>query len=98
VLMGDAVRAATDEFKDFMFARVYGGVGAGEGLHKVAEVVGNLFRHYMDAPQDLPGGRIGAESQRDLARRVCDYVAGMTDRYAKLQFIAHFLPEDWRAA
>ena len=98
VIMGDQVLAATDELKDFLFARVYGGAGAPEGLDKVAEVVGNLFRYYMEHPQELPGEAVPDESPRDRARRVCDYVAGMTDRYAKQQFIAHFLPEDWRAA
>jgi dGTPase len=98
VLMSDEVMGATNELKDFLFARVYGDAGAPEGLEKVAEVVGNLFRHYMENPQDLPGGQLGGEAALALARRVCDHVAGMTDRYAKQQFIAHFLPEDWRAA
>jgi len=136
VVISDEMLAATNELKDFLFARVYGGAGAPQGLEKVAEVVGNLFCYYMEHPQELPGGagasetqpfdpfgrlpstslRAGrastlraapaetaratpsaAEGQRELARRVCDYVAGMTDRYAKQQFIAHFLPDDWRA-
>jgi dGTPase len=98
VAMSDEVLAATDDLKDFLFARVYGGAGALEGPEKVAEVVGNLFRYYMEHPEELPNGAVLDESQTDLARRVCDYVAGMTDRYAKQQFIAHFLPDDWRAA
>jgi dGTPase len=98
VIMSDKVLTATNELKDFLFERVYGGAGAPEGLGKVAEVVGNLFRHYMTSPEDLPGGPIPGETEKELARRVCDHVAGMTDRYAKQQFIAHFLPEDWRAA
>ena len=98
VAMGDEVLAATNELKDFLFERVYGGAGAPEGLEKVAEVVGNLFRYYMANPEELPSGRSAGETAKQLARRVCDHVAGMTDRYAKQQFIAHFLPEDWRAA
>jgi len=98
VVMGAAVLSATDDLKDFMFGHVYSGAAAGKGLAKVAEVVGNLFRYYMDNPQDLPSGAIGGESCRALARRVCDHVAGMTDRYALQQFSLHFLPEDWRAA
>jgi len=98
VLMGEEVLSATDELKDFLFAHVYGGAGAPEGLGKVAEVIGNLFRHYVENPQDLPGGPVEGEGRQALARRVCDHLAGMTDRYAKQQFIAHFLPEDWRTA
>jgi dGTPase len=113
VTMGDAVVSATDDLKDFLFARVYGGVGAGAGLRKVSEVVGNLFRYYVENPAQVPPSQspseglsaghlrgspaAGDERPADLARRVCDYIAGMTDRYAKQQFIAYFLPEDWRA-
>ncbi|HUT74904.1 MAG TPA: deoxyguanosinetriphosphate triphosphohydrolase family protein [Armatimonadota bacterium] len=105
VTMGDAVAAATDDLKDFLFARVYGGMGTGAGLRKVSEVVGNLFRYYMENPAEVPQLAVASEERTpapdknppDLARRVCDYIAGMTDRYAKQQFIAYFLPEDWRA-
>jgi len=98
VAMGDEVLEATNALKDFLFERVYGGVGAGAGLRKVIEVIGNLFRYYMENPADLSPLAPPAESRRELARRVCDHLAGMTDRYAKQQFIAHFLPEDWRSA
>ena len=98
IVMGPQVLAGTNALKDFLFERVYDGVGSREGLRKVTEVVANLFRHYMERPEDLPGEPTPGESQRERARRVCDYVAGMTDRYAQHQFITHFLPEDWRAA
>jgi dGTPase len=97
VVMGAEVLAATNLLKDFMFDRVYSSA-AGKSLSKVAEVIGNLFRYYVQNPHDLPGGAIEAESCQALARRVCDHVAGMTDRYALQQFSLHFLPEDWRAA
>ncbi|UCH33014.1 MAG: deoxyguanosinetriphosphate triphosphohydrolase [Armatimonadota bacterium] len=97
IKMGEDVLAATNELKDFLFERVYGGSRAVQGLRKVSEVVGNLFRYYMENSHGIPGGARPGESQPELARRVCDHIAGMTDRYAKQQFITHFLPEEWRA-
>jgi dGTPase len=44
--------------------------------------IGQLFEFYVDKPQGLP---IHAQRRipQDGARRVvCDYIAGMTDRYA----------------
>lgn len=41
-----------------------------------------LFRHYLETPEDLPAHfqrRIGPSSPE---RVVCDYIAGMTDRFA----------------
>ena len=42
----------------------------------------DLFRHYLERPEDLPAHfrqRIGRSSRERVA---CDYVAGMTDRFA----------------
>ncbi len=48
-------------------------------------VVSDLFAHYRAAPSDMPAewlpvGRL--EPEADFARRVCNYIAGMTDLYA----------------
>jgi dGTPase len=48
-------------------------------------VVSDLFAHYWRTPGDLPAERLptaGAEPEGEFARRVCNYIAGMTDRYA----------------
>ena len=51
-------------------------------------VVEELFRRFMAEPTAMPAewqaGLQGAEEAR-LARRVADYIAGMTDRYALLE-------------
>jgi dGTPase len=46
---------------------------------RIEGVVGRLFEHYVEHPEQMPN-REGDE-QSDLAQRVTDYVAGMTDRY-----------------
>jgi len=97
VTMSRETLAATNELKEFLFERVYStGSGTQEELRKVAEVIGNLFRYYMEHPAGLPGGAAPG-GRKALARRVCDHLAGMTDRYAKSQFASHFLPTGWRA-
>ena len=57
--------------------RVVGAAAAGTRL------LPDLFRHYLEAPGDLPDHfrrRIGPSSPE---RVVCDYIAGMTDRFAR---------------
>lgn len=96
--MSNEVLAATDGLKDFLFDRVYsvGSTGAPE-TRKVGEVLGSLFRFYMDHPDQMgtpiPGTNL--ESDAGRARAVCDYIAGMTDRFAKDAFVRHFLPQGW---
>ena len=56
-------------------------------------VVRDLFAHFRAAPAGLP-----AEWQDGLAsldeagrlRRIADYIAGMTDRYALIEHARHF--------
>ncbi len=71
--------AAMAELRDFMFAEVYLGPAARAEHAKIDTVVGTLFRHYADHPEELPDG--GGAPGADMAQRVTDYVSGMTDRY-----------------
>jgi dGTPase len=71
------------ELREFMFERVYLGPAVRAEHEKIAAVLRRLFEHYVEHPEQLPpepdGGRGGGE--RELAERVTDYLAGMTDRY-----------------
>ena len=79
--MAEADRA----IKGFLFPRVYRHPRVMRIRQDAAGVVGQLFARFMDDPALLPaewsaGLDAGDEVRR--ARRVCDYIAGMTDRYA----------------
>jgi dGTPase len=55
--------------------------------------VGDLFARFMGHPADLPaewGEGIAGASEAARARRVADYIAGMTDRYALIEHARHF--------
>jgi len=96
VSMGGEVQEASDRLKDFLLERVY---SAGAEPERVERVLKSLFRFYMEHPDEVPGGREAApQGTASLARLVCDYLAGMTDRFAVQQFQLHFLPRRWRGA
>jgi dGTPase len=80
IVQGDAAGAAMQELRDFMFERVYLGPAVRTEHAKIASVVRRLFEHYVEHPELLPTFGAG-HKEDDLARRVTDYVAGMTDRY-----------------
>ena len=98
--MSPSVRAATDTLKEFLFERVYWNAATGnQDLRKSQHVILALFRLYMEQPEQMNGN----DSLRELpteerAERVCDYIAGMTDRYAVACFDRHFVPKSMRAA
>jgi dGTPase len=77
IVQGDVVGRAMSELRTFMFERVYLGPEATKEHAKIEGVVRALFEHYCAHPEEIPDSiRDG-----DLARRVTDYLAGMTDRY-----------------
>jgi len=96
--MGGKVETATNRLKDFLYTRVYSAAHDAAQADRVRHLVTELFRFYMANPSAVAGGEEAAgQGAASLARRVCDHIAGMTDRFAAQQFEALFLPRRWRA-
>ncbi|CUA95728.1 deoxyguanosinetriphosphate triphosphohydrolase [Pannonibacter indicus] len=76
---------AEKEVKRFLFARMYRHPDVLSVRKLVARITRELFAHYMATPADMPrewaAGAAGLAPEA-RARRVCDFIAGMTDRYA----------------
>lgn len=81
----DAMAEAERGIKDFLFPRMYRHQRVMRVMEEAAVVVRDLFRHFMERPDDMPeewrSGLAGADAAR-RARRVGDFIAGMTDRFA----------------
>jgi dGTPase len=86
IVQGPEAGPAMQALRKFMFARVYLGPAVRAEHERIAGVVSTLFEHYVAHPELLPDPRSLSSSdppvpEADLARRVTDYLAGMTDRY-----------------
>jgi dGTPase len=69
--------------KSFLFARMYRHEKVNRMTELARRVVRELFAGYMDEPSRLPElWRPDETGEGALARRVADYIAGMTDRFA----------------
>jgi dGTPase len=104
IAMRDDVMNATDKLKNWMFDNVYL-VNSADEEPRVYHVIHKLFDYYMENPGKMrgtlcpsPSGEWGELSTVTLARCVCDYIAGMTDRFASQTFTEIFLPSSWRGA
>jgi dGTPase len=80
IVQGPDAGPAMDALRTFMFDHVYLGPAAREEHQRIHRVVSTLFHHYADHPQELPPG------DGELAQRVTDWIAGMTDRYCLRAF------------
>ena len=80
-----AMAEAERGIKDFLFPRMYRHERVMRVMGEAAIVVRDLFRHFMERPDDMPeewrSGLAGADAAL-RARRVGDFIAGMTDRFA----------------
>jgi dGTPase len=59
---------------------------------KAERIVGDLFTSYCAEPAMLPSHIQEPVQERGLERTVCDYIAGMTDRYAIEEYQKLFDP------
>src|SRR5215467_9932883 len=77
VRLSEPVFRALDDLRDFMFAEVYLREGAHEDHDKAVKLLRELFSYFLEHPDELPSEYRAAPG--DLATRVADHVAGMTD-------------------
>jgi dGTPase len=70
------------ELKDFLFHKLYRHYRVMRMQVKAERIVSDLFRAYQEEPMILPGHIQVRIDARGLERTICDYIAGMTDRFA----------------
>jgi dGTPase len=72
--------------KHFLYENLYFSPAL-EGEKDDAErIVGELFAHWMEEPEDLPRSYREKAAHQPVARVICDYVAGMTDSFIYQQY------------
>lgn len=86
---------ATWELRDFMFKNVYIGSGAKKEEEKAMHCVKQLYEYFMEKPERMPLEFVQRIEIWGLERVVCDYIAGMTDRYALSEYINIYVPLPW---
>jgi dGTPase len=70
------------ELKDFLYQNLYRHYRVARMQVKAERTITDLFNAYLSEPSTLPDHVQKLISSRGLERTICDYIAGMTDRYA----------------
>ncbi len=95
IAMTPVVETAMLDLRNFMFERVYRNpVAKGEEV-KARRIIQELYKYYMEHPEKLPEDFQPQLDLDGMSRVVCDYVAGMTDKYAVYKFEEIFVPSGW---
>lgn len=90
----EEITSMVREIKNFLYQNMYKHHRVVRMQRKAERFVIQLFNAYMDDPQQLPDSArvLPKTSDEALARAVCDYIAGMTDRYALQEYQKLFDP------
>ncbi|MDD6610811.1 MAG: deoxyguanosinetriphosphate triphosphohydrolase [Clostridiales bacterium] len=92
--MDPAVHDAMMELRSYLFRQVYDRCSRQEE-HKVDGLLTALYDYFLQHIEQLPEfyhKHIPDDGER---RVVCDYIAGMTDRFAIEQYTELFIPRSW---
>jgi dGTPase len=91
----EGVLSAMWDLREFLWDRVYENEAVHADFHKASKILKELYQYLLDR-SDYFLSLIGRESLYDsLERCVCDFLAGMTDRYAFNLYEKIFLPLPW---
>jgi dGTPase len=80
--LSPAMRAADQDVKAFLFARMYRHPSVQRVRDQADAIVRQLFEIYLTDPSTMPSNWAAKAGQGERARAVADYIAGMTDRFA----------------
>jgi dGTPase len=84
--------AMTRELKQFLYENLYRHPHVMRMQIKAERIITALFEAYLVEPGQLPLDEQARLQERSLHRVVCDYIAGMTDRYALQEYAKMFDP------
>lgn len=82
IRFSDAMRAETVALKRFLYANLYRHFQVNRMRVKASRIVRELFEAFLADPVLLPGDYQVQGDPHKQARKIADYIAGMTDRYA----------------
>ena len=92
IAMSREVSEAVVELRDFLYDKVYFNPQAMSELEKTQKILTDLYNHFIKNPGDYikpyPNGD-------PVEKRVGDFIAGMTDRYALSLYEKIFFPLSW---
>lgn len=92
--MSDDISSAIYALRDFLYERVYESDKLIKEFTKAKKVLQDLYVYYLRNVDEVFAD-IPKEKKSDKHRVVCDFIAGMTDRFALMTYEKLFLPQQW---
>ena len=102
--LSERMTSTINELRTFLYDNVYRNYRVHNEFEKAQRIIRDLYGYFLE--HDLPEDGIGSccrprhpvqaeEDKQQLHRQVCDFIAGMTDRYALALYAQIFIPKPW---
>lgn len=92
ICFSDDMARMKGELEDFLLANMYGHYLITRMASKASRFLGEMFDEYINHPGQLPPKNQEWVKEEGAHRSVCDYLAGMTDRFAQDEYRKLFHP------
>ena len=95
ICLSETIERAHFDLRKFMFENVYFNPVVKGEESKAEDMIKRLYDYYYNHTDALPADFQPQMSFDGLEGTVCDYIAGMTDKYAVDKFTGLFTPTGW---
>ncbi|MCZ6793755.1 MAG: deoxyguanosinetriphosphate triphosphohydrolase, partial [Planctomycetota bacterium] len=92
VAFSPEMRELTDEMRTFLGERLYHHYRTLKMAGKARRFLREMFREYARDPRQLPPAYQEVVESEGVERAICDFLAGMTDRYCQEEYQRLFHP------
>ena len=98
VRFSDKMAKESKELESFLYENLYKHYRVERMTQKAKRFIEELFNAYLTDPKQLPpryqkfANEAGQDPEMALRRSICNYIAGMTDRYAQEEYKKLFYP------
>ena len=92
VTVSKEMQAMRGPMREFLINNLYHHYRVVRMSNKASRFITSLFNVYLDKSEQLPPTTQARLKKEDEHRVICDYIAGMTDRYALDEYKKFFEP------
>ncbi|MBI4824276.1 MAG: deoxyguanosinetriphosphate triphosphohydrolase [Nitrospirae bacterium] len=92
--VSDAMTEELYRLRNFLYEKVYENENAKYEFKKARKLLLDLYEYYIEHHEEVFKD-IPQEKKPNKRRMVCDFIAGMTDRFALMTYEKLFLPKQW---
>lgn len=90
--MSDEVLSVLNMLRTFLFENVYESERLLKDSEKAKKILSELYNHYILNPDEISMDVPVEKNNKNIHRVVCDFIAGMTDRFALRTYERLFIP------